>query len=95
MILNAFYFIPVYETVLHYTVNELSIISVSSTFTKRTHTCGELRTCHIGERVHLNGWVQYERFGAFIVLRDAYGLVQLVIPEDQVLIRFPSKKRKC
>ena len=49
-----------------------------STWTTRTHTCGELRAEHVGARVSLAGWVQHLRQGRFVILRDAYGSVQLV-----------------
>lgn len=50
-------------------------------FTSRSHNCGQLRLSHEGEYVTLCGWVHFQRGGRFIVLRDVYGLVQLVVPE--------------
>ncbi|XP_030017050.1 aspartate--tRNA ligase, mitochondrial [Sphaeramia orbicularis] len=54
-----------------------------SSLSFRTHTCGELRSDHVGEKVTLCGWVQYLRQDLFIILRDFSGLTQILIPQEE------------
>jgi len=50
----------------------------STSFSWRTHTCGELRREHVDQKVCLCGWLQFKR-SKFVTLRDAYGATQLLV----------------
>jgi len=52
---------------------------------KRTHTCGELTSTSINEKVSLSGWVNAVRFHGqvvFVDIRDRYGKTQIVYNQD-------------
>jgi hypothetical protein len=54
----------------------------ANSFALRSHTCGELRKSDVGRKVKLSGWVQFQRLNKFVLLRDAYGVTQLVVPDE-------------
>ena len=55
----------------------------------RTQTCGELRLGNAGEHVTLAGWLENVRTVgsnfAFVVLRDFYGVTQIVIETEEMM----------
>ncbi len=62
----------------------------------RSHTCGELKSDHAGDRVRLSGWVHRKRDHGnllFIDLRDHFGLTQCVIDVSSALFELSEKAR--
>ena len=62
----------------------------------RTHTCGELRTEHVGTEVTLMGWVHKIRdLGSliFIDVRDRYGITQVVARADDQNLQVTKQLR--
>ena len=64
----------------------------------RTHTCGELRTSHLGSQVRLSGWLRNRRDHGgvlFIDLADHYGVTQLIVnpgtPPHDLLEALPKE----
>lgn len=51
-------------------------------FSWRTHTCGDLRPEHVGQHVTLCGWLAFKRMDRFLLLRDAYGMTQVLLPDE-------------
>ena len=55
----------------------------------RTHNCGELRLADAGKNVTLVGWLENVReVGsnfAFLVLRDYYGVTQIVVETEEIM----------
>lgn len=54
---------------------------------KRSHTCGQLSSSNVGEKVVLMGWVDTRRDHGglvFVDLRDRYGLTQVVLNPENI-----------
>ena len=55
----------------------------------RTHTCGQLRMEHVGQKVTIVGWMENVReVGsnfAFVVVRDFYGTTQVVVETEEMM----------
>ena len=51
---------------------------------ERTHNCGELRAENAGQKVVLHGWAHNirDKKTIFLVLRDRYGIVQVIFDEN-------------
>ncbi|SDB59172.1 aspartyl-tRNA synthetase [Flavobacteriaceae bacterium MAR_2010_188] len=63
----------------------------------RNHTCGEITSKNIGEKVKLSGWVQTVRDKGFMVwvdLRDRYGITQLIFDEERTSTELMKKAQK-
>jgi aspartyl-tRNA synthetase len=62
----------------------------------RTHTCGDLRSEHVGQDVRLSGWVHRVRDHGgllFVDLRDHYGVTQVVADPDSPAFAAIEKAR--
>jgi aspartyl-tRNA synthetase len=60
-------------------INENQVNNGLNSFVTRTHTCGQLSELNVGQRVRLCGWIQFQRLGKFVTLRDSYGITQLMV----------------
>ena len=64
----------------------------------RTHKCNELNEKNAGERVRIVGWMQNLREVsnslAFLVLRDFYGITQVVVEDAETLQKVRAVKRE-
>lgn len=64
--------------------NLTKIIKVAdlNKFTNRTHTCNELTVENVGEKVTIYGWLEYQRMGKFLIVRDSYGQTQVLLKDE-------------
>ncbi|XP_073825775.1 aspartyl-tRNA synthetase, mitochondrial [Musca autumnalis] len=60
-----------------------NVVSVAdlNKFASRTHTCGELTSDNIGEKVTICGWLEFQRMDRFFILRDGYGSTQVLLTD--------------
>ena len=68
--------------------------SITNQYTIRSHNCGDLSKQHVNENVCLAGWIQFNRFNKFLILRDRYGSVQLIIKDKKLLNQLKEREIK-
>ncbi|CAG8765611.1 15713_t:CDS:2, partial [Funneliformis caledonium] len=75
-----------FKTDTNQSINQLA--NLQATFPSRTHTCGDLCSSHVGQRVILNGWAQKIRMISseliFLPIRDSFGTTQLVCTSSKL-----------
>ncbi len=62
----------------------------------RTHTCGELRASHVGQKAVLLGWIHRVRdLGGllFLDVRDRHGVTQVLVPNDSAVMAVAKRLR--
>jgi aspartyl-tRNA synthetase len=62
----------------------------------RTHTCGELRLSHVGQKAVLLGWIHRVRdLGGllFLDVRDRHGVTQVLVPNDSAVMAVAKRLR--
>ena len=85
-LLSCYFINPIFTSGFLSTHNVRHITTNSISLCARSHTCGELRVSHVGQKVRISGWLQFQRGGVFITLRDAYGNIQCIIPKVNLLV---------
>uniref|UniRef100_A0A8D3DIR9 Aminoacyl-transfer RNA synthetases class-II family profile domain-containing protein n=1 Tax=Scophthalmus maximus TaxID=52904 RepID=A0A8D3DIR9_SCOMX len=63
----------------------LLLLSGPSSWSLRSHTCGELRSDNVGDRVTLCGWVQYLRQDLFVILMIFFFKLNTIIQSESVI----------